>query len=109
MKRTYMVNGRYGYWAVDEHDDQGSGVNSTITGLTKRLATTVAEALNAAYTDGRADQATDSRDLVARSYAQGRTDGAASMVTDDVSRETGPGTWCPVCGAPAGEPHRDPA
>jgi hypothetical protein len=77
MKRTYLVNGRNGYHAVDEHNDQGSGVSDTITGLTRKVADRVAAALNKAYQNGREDQVADSRDLVNRAYALGLEDGGA--------------------------------
>jgi hypothetical protein len=93
MKRTYLVQGRNGHFAVDQHNDQNSGVTDMITGVTRAVATRVAAALNAAYTDGRTDQATDSRDLVEQAYARGREAGiqAESVrleTTGSVSRET---------------------
>jgi hypothetical protein len=87
MKRTYIVNGRNEYFAVDEHNDQGSGVSDGITGVTRKVADRVAAALNKAYQDGREDQAVDSRDLVDRAYRAGQ-DAASHTVTDGVSRET---------------------
>jgi hypothetical protein len=80
VKRTYLVQGRNGYFAVDEHNDQGSGVTDTITGLTRKVAERVSAALNAAYTDGREDQAADSRDLGERAYLAGRRERGYDLV-----------------------------
>ena len=67
MKRTYRVQGRYGYWAVDEHSDQGSGVRGPLAILkTRKLADQVAEALNQAYAHGGQDAADVSRETVTR-------------------------------------------
>jgi hypothetical protein len=112
MKRTYIVNGRNGHFAVDEHNDQGSGVSGPwFTGVTRRVADRVAAALNKAYQDGREDQAADSRDLVERAYVAGQD--AAShtgypgesymgTIPGDVSRETNPSPWSwePTTGKP---------
>jgi len=68
MKRTYVVQGRNGYFAVDAHNDQDSGVAGPLFTGTRKQATAVAGVLNAAYTLGREDQAADSRDLVERAY-----------------------------------------
>jgi hypothetical protein len=95
MKRTYVVHGRYGYFAVDEHNDQDSGVRGPlVTRETRKRADHIAAALNRAYQDGREDQATDSRDLVERAYAQGRDmacdhgESYMGTIPADVSRET---------------------
>jgi hypothetical protein len=89
MKRTYLVNGRNGHFAVDEHNDQNSGVSGPMFIGTRKQAVTVADALNKAYQDGREDQAADSRDLVDRAYAVGLKDGdPAGFYGGTVSRET---------------------
>lgn len=56
MRRTYEVQGRYGYWAVDEHNDQDSGVRDCVTAIpSRKLATAIADALTRAYQDGSQD------------------------------------------------------
>lgn len=53
----WIVAGRYGYWAVDQLRP-GDGCNGTygysMTFKTKKDATKVANALNAAYAEGKA-------------------------------------------------------
>lgn len=55
-KPTWEVQGRYEYWAVDEHREGSTAVYGTVdTFKTKKQATTVANALNAAYRRGNHD------------------------------------------------------
>ena len=91
MKRTYVVQGRNGYFAVDAHNDQDSGVAGPLFTGTRKQATAVAGVLNAAYTLGREDQAADSRDLVERAYVAGQQEAnrdQAGFSRPDVPRET---------------------
>lgn len=49
--REYKVQGRYGYHAVDEFDERGLR-RTVVTGITRKLAVTIADALMNAYQDG---------------------------------------------------------
>lgn len=78
MNRTYEVQGRNGYWGVDEYhpDEPGRCTYGTVILPTRKLATAVAAALTAAYRHGR-------EDATVQIYA-------GATVTADVSRETDP-------------------
>jgi hypothetical protein len=111
MKRTYVVQGRYGYFAVDELNDHDSGRRGPLFTGTRKQATAVAGALNAAYTMGREDQTADSRDLVERAYVAGALQYGPPPLESVVSRETEAATeapWCSRCGLYHGwsTPHR---
>lgn len=64
MKRKYEVQGEYEYWVVYEYhdDDSGRTTYSQIRGIRpKKLATEIANALNAAYRHGRLDAVEDAK------------------------------------------------
>lgn len=59
MNRTYRVQARYGYYAIDEHTAQAP-VRRAVRGLSSReQAEAIAAALNEAYHAGRQDGARD--------------------------------------------------
>lgn len=54
MNRHYAVSPRNGYWAIDEYVDNKL-VRATMTGLTQKMATRIANELNYAYSIGYND------------------------------------------------------
>lgn len=55
---SWRASGRNGYWAVDEHREGSSATwGDALIFTTRRDATKVADALNAAYQRGRGDGA----------------------------------------------------
>lgn len=104
MKRRYGVQGRNGYWAVEEYHPEEPG-NATYGDAlilpTRKLASAVATQLNRAYGAGRQDLTAEAAghplfDAVAEPHAALVAVGARVVLDHP----------CRICGAETAELHR---